>query len=313
MIMVKFRACSAVAFMPFRFKRKESVRKAVRRLWCERLDDALGFVENGNNGGRFEAVHDVRKEIKKMRAILRLVRAGIGKAAYGEHTDALRSAADRMTALRDAEVKLGAFDDLVKYFKRKLAPQPFPQIKAALRKNCRTEEDHFFRGGSIASVKGILCNEKQHSDDLQIKSDGWKAIEPGLKKIYGRGREAFESADRDPSPENFHAWRKRVKDLGHQLQLLCPARPRKFRARTEKLDKLGELLGDDHDLVMLRQFVIDKFGHVPSVKLFEKLVSSRQKELRSEALKLGARFYPKKPKRFCRHIGRDWKSWKRKD
>jgi CHAD domain-containing protein len=298
--------------MPFRFKRKESVKKAVRRLWCERLDDALGSVENGNNGGKFEAVHDVRKEIKKMRAILRLVRAEIGKAAYGGHTDALRGAADRMTALRDAEVKLSAFDDLIKHFKHKLAPQPFPQIKAALRKNCRTEEDHFFNGGSIASVKGILCNEKQHLDDLQIKSGGWKAVKPGLKKIYGRERHAFEAAGRDPSPENFHEWRKRVKDLGHQLRLLCPVRPRKLSARAERLDKLGDLLGDDRDLVMLRQFVVDKFGHMPNIKLFEKLVSSRQKELRSEALKLGARFYPKKPRRFCRGIGRDWKSWKRK-
>ncbi|HUE37746.1 MAG TPA: CHAD domain-containing protein [Candidatus Acidoferrum sp.] len=298
--------------MPFRFKRKESVKKAVRRLWCERLDDALGSVENGNNGGKFEAVHDVRKEIKKMRAILRLVRAEIGKDAYGEHTNALRSAADRMTALRDAEVKLSAFDDLIKHFKHKLAPQPFPQIKAALRKNCRTEEGHFFNGGSIASVKGILCNEKQRLDDLKIKSDGWKAVKPGLKKIYGRERHAFEAAGRDPSPENFHEWRKRVKDLGHQLRLLCPVRPRKLSARAERLDKLGDLLGDDRDLVMLRQFVMDKFGHAPNVKLFERLVSSRQKELRSEALKLGARFYPKTPRRFCRGIGRDWKSWKRK-
>jgi CHAD domain-containing protein len=295
--------------MPFRFKRKESVKKAVRRLWCERLNDALDFVEKG---GKFVAVHDVRKEIKKMRAILRLVRAEIGKDVYGEHTTALRGAANRLTALRDAKVKLGAFDDLVKSFKRKLPPQPFPQIKTALRKHCRMEEGHFFKGGSIASVKGVLRHEKQHSHDLKISSDGWKAIKPGLKRIYDRGRRAFETADRDPSPENFHEWRKRVKDLAHQLRILCPGRPRKFRARTGALDKLGNLLGDDHDLVMLRQFVVDQFGHSPNVKLFERLVSSRQNELRSHALKLGARFYPKKPNRFCRRIERDWKKLRRK-
>jgi CHAD domain-containing protein len=292
--------------MPFRFKRKESVRKAVRRLCCERLTDA---IEPLNRSARFEAVHDIRKEIKKLRAVLRLVRAGIGKDAYEGHTNALRKAADRLTALRDAEVKLGAFDDLVKQSERN--GRSFLKIKAALRKNCRTEEDRVFKGGSIASVKGILCHEKDEMNGLKIKSKGWKAIAPGLKKIYGRGREAFEAAERESSPENFHQWRKRVKDLGHQLRLLCPAHPRKFRARTNDLDKLGELLGDEHDLFMLKQFVANKFGHAPGTSVFRKLISARQEELRYTALKLGRRFYPKKPGRFARIMGQDWKKWRR--
>lgn len=293
--------------MPFRFKRKESVRKAVRRLCCERLTGALEPLANGAHA---EGVHDVRKEIKKLRAILRLIRAEIGKDAYNEHTAALRHAADRLTAMRDAQVKLSAFDHVVKHFKHKLAPQPFPKIRAALRKNRRFEEERLYRGGSIASVKGILCHEKDGMDGLKIKSNGWKAIKPGIKKIYSRGQEAFETAGRDPSPENFHEWRKRVKDLDNQLSLLCPARPRKFQARTGKLDKLADLLGDDHDLFMLNQFVVAKFGHSPGAKLFQDLIATRQKELRSEALKLGGRFYPAKPGRFCRGIERDWKKWR---
>jgi len=278
----------------------------VRRLCCERLTDA---IEPLNRSARFEAVHDIRKEIKKLRAVLRLVRAGIGKDAYEAHTNALRKAADSLTALRDAEVKLSAFDDLVKQNERN--GRSFLKIKAALRKNCRTEEDRVFKGGSIASVKGILCHEKDEMNGLKIKSKGWKAIAPGLKKIYGRGREAFEAAERESSPENFHQWRKRVKDLGHQLRLLCPAHPRKFRARTNDLDKLGELLGDEHDLFMLKQFVANKFGHAPGTSVFRKLISARQEELRYTALKLGRRFYPKKPGRFARSMGQDWKKWRR--
>jgi CHAD domain-containing protein len=293
--------------MPFHIKRKESVRKAVRRLWCERLEDAL---EPLNNGGHAEAVHDVRREIKKLRAILRLVRAEIGKNAYNEHTDALRDAADRLTALRDADVTLIAFDNVVKHFKRKLAPQPFPKIRVALKNNRRVEEGRLYKNGSIASVRGILCREKDEMDGLKMKSNGWKAIAPGLKNVYGRGRRAFETAGEEPTAENFHEWRKRVKDLNHQLSLICPARPRKFHARTSKLDKLGDLLGDDHDLFMLGQFVAKRFGHTPGARLFQDLVATRQKELRSEALKLGGRFYPTKPGRFCRWIGRDWKKWR---
>jgi CHAD domain-containing protein len=293
--------------MPFHFKRKESVRKAVRRLCCERLEDAL---EPLNNGSHVEAVHNVRKEIKKLRAVLRLVRAEIGKNTYDKHTDSLRNAADRLTALRDSDVTLSAFDNVVGHFKRKLAPQPFPKIRVALKKNRRVEEGRLYKNGSIASVKEILCREKDEMDGLKMKSHGWKAIAPGLKKIYSRGRVAFETAGQEPTPENFHEWRKRVKDLNHQLSLICPARPREFRARTSKLAKLGVLLGDDHDLFMLGQFVAKKFGHTPGARLFQDLIAARQKELRSEALKLGGRFYPAKPGRFCRRIERDWKKWR---
>jgi len=300
-----YRSCA----MSFYFKRKESVGKAVRRLCGERLDGALELIENA---ARFDAIHNVRREIKKLRAVLRLIRADIGNEIYYERTNALREAAQRLTALRDAQVKLSAFSGLAKHLNGRPAPS-LPKIKAALRENCRAEEKRVFKGGSVTSIKEILCHEKQQFENLKLRSNGWKAIEPGLKKIYRQGREAFEAAEREPSPENFHEWRKRIKDLAHQLRLLSRARPRKLHARTGDLDKLGDLLGGDHDLLLLKEFVSDKFGHAPDVKPLEKLISSRQEKLRSAALKLGARFYPGKPKRFCRKIGGYWKSWKHQD
>jgi len=49
--------------MPFEFKRRESVRKAVRRLGRRGTKNALRHVEHC---GRLEAVHEVRKEIKRL-------------------------------------------------------------------------------------------------------------------------------------------------------------------------------------------------------------------------------------------------------
>jgi CHAD domain-containing protein len=132
-----------------------------------------------------------------------------------------------------------------------------------------------------------------------------------LKKIYGRGLTAFETVGRDPSEENFHEWRKRVKDLGHQLSLLCPARPRKLGARTEQLEKLGDLLGDDHDLFMLREFVVKDFRDEPGTVTFQKLIGEQQERLRSHALDLGRKFYREKPGRFCRRMQGYWKKWRR--
>jgi|HubBroStandDraft_1064217.scaffolds.fasta_scaffold83099_2 CHAD domain-containing protein len=292
--------------MPFRFKKKESVAKAVRRLCGERLDEALEALERG---AKFRAVHGVRKEIKKLRAILRLTRGEIREETYRKHTKVLREAANLLTAFRDAQVKLGAFEDTVKHFRRQLPAQPFPEIKSALRDYCRAEERKL--GGCLKRLKGILTESKEELDHLEVKSRGWKAIGPGLKRIYGRGREAFETAGRKPSETNFHEWRKRVKDLWHQLCLLSPARPHELGVRTHDLETLGNLLGDDHDLFLLKQFIASQFNGSQNAKTFKKLIVVRQEELRSEALKLGAQFYPKKPNHFCRQIGDYWKTWRR--
>jgi CHAD domain-containing protein len=290
--------------MPFRFKKKESVAKAVRRLCGERLEDALETLEKT---ARFKAVHGVRKEIKKLRSVLRLTRGEIGKKTYRKHNQALRKAADLLTAFRDAQVKLSAFDDLSNHFKGKLPLQS--EIKNALRDNCRAEEKKL--SVAIAPLKAILSESKEELDSLKLKTKGWRAIGPGLKKVYGRGQAAFETIGGEPSDHNFHEWRKRVKDLGYHLSLLYPARPRKLRARTGKLEKLGDLLGDDHDLFMLREFVMKKFPRMHGINTFEGMIAARQKELRSAAVKLGGRFYCEKPNRFSRRIGDYWKSWRR--
>jgi CHAD domain-containing protein len=291
--------------MPFHFKKKESVANAVRRLCCERLDDALEALERG---AIFQAVHGVRKEIKKLRSVLRLTRGEIGRKTYRKNTDALREAANLLTAFRDAQVKLAAFDELMKYSRRKLPAHPFPEIKTALQENCRAEEKRL--GRSIKPLRGILRESKRELDHLKIESKGWKAIAPGLKKIYGDGQNAFAIARRKSSDENFHEWRKRVKDLWQQLRLLRPARPAKLRDRVKNLAQLGALLGDEHDLFMLKEFAPDKFLKAQDAEALDKLIRSRQKELRSAALKLGARFYREKPGYFCRRIADYWKSWR---
>jgi CHAD domain-containing protein len=291
--------------MPFRFKKKESVAKAVRRLCCERLEDALEILETRV---KFQAAHEVRKEIKKLRSVLRLMRREIGKKTYSKRAKTFREGATLLTAFRDAQVKVAAFERLAKHFRHKFPAGWFSEIERALQKNCRAEKKKL--GRAIMSLKGILHDSKHQIGELKIDSKGWKAIAPGLKKIYGRGREALATARREPSPENFHEWRKRVKDLGYQLHLLCPARPRKLRRQAEHLEKLGDFLGDDHDLFMLGKFAADKFARAQNREAFEKLIESRQKRLRSAALKLGARFYREKPHHFCRRIGGYWKDWR---
>jgi len=295
--------------MAFHFKKKESPTKAARRLSRERIGKALDHLQKCD---RLETVHSVRKEIKKVRATLGLVREKMDGAAYRKCTKTLRTVAKYLRDPRDAHVRPRTLERLMVHFKDRLPAHPFAGIKTILRQNCLVEVREFMKGESVAVVDRLLRKVNRRAKTLKVKADGWTAIRSGLRESYSRGRKAFAVVREEASPENFHQWRRHVQDLWHQLRLLCPIQLDNLRAAAGKMKMLSQYLGDDHDLVMLRQFVIRRCARrfVGEVKLLNELIELRQKELRSAALALGSRFYAEKPSLFCRRLENYWRTWR---
>ena len=291
--------------MPFHFKKSESPAKAVRRVCRERIGAALVRLRKSRHPA---AVHGVRREIKKLRALFRLVRGEIGRGVYRKGAKALREAAGSLTAPRDARARLKAFETLAGGG----APR-FAGIEQALRINARREAERFRKDDSLKRAERLLRKTDRRVDDLKIEAAGWAAIEPGLKESYRRGREACRLARQRPSPKNFHDWRKHVKDLWHYCRLLYPAWPAETRAMTDELELLGGRLGEEHDLFLLQQFVSEHCaGEANEATALNHLIASRQKQLRAAALKLGSRLYAEAPAVICRRLEKHWNGWRRK-
>ena len=282
--------------MPFRFKKSESPAKAVRRVCRERVGAALDCLRKPR---RPAAVHGARKEIKKLRAIFRLVRGEIGAGAYRKNMEILRAAADCLATARDARVMLKAFEKLTGSSASK-----FTGIKTALQENARREGRQFRKNNSVAQADRLLRKTRRRVGSLKIGASGWVAIEPRLKLSYERGREGYRLACEQPAPENFHEWRKHVKDHWYYFCLLHPIRPAATRAMTDQLELLGEQLGEDHDLFLLQKFTAEHCAtHAAEVAALNRLLESRQKKLRAATKKSGTRFYAETPAKFCRRLG----------
>jgi CHAD domain-containing protein len=288
--------------MPFRFKKSESPAKAVRRVSRERISVAR---ERLREGGHPAAIHDVRREIKKLRAIFRLARDGARHGKYRKSVKSLRAAAGYLAAPRDARVRLKAFEKLAGDEARR-----FPEIEKKLRAHCRRETRRFRRNDIIAAADRILRQIDRRVGGLKMKTSGWPAIEPGLKESYVHGQDACALTRRKPLPENFHDWRKHVKNLWYYSQLLRPAWPAEMRARTDDLELLAGQLGEDHDLFLLEQFVTRHCGGlVGEATRLNRQIQSRQEALRAAALELGARLYFEAPMPLCRRLENYWNAW----
>lgn len=297
--------------MAYRIKRKESVRKAVRRLGCERIRHAIDGLR-GNDLP--EAIHGARKDIKKIRAVLRLVRAQIPKSEFRQHIRILRKAAARLSAPRDADVKAEALRKLAWHFKRELAPRTLRLFQPQLRARSEATLKEFRRRQGVAAVVKLLDRDYRLLRRLEVKGSGWNSLAPGVKDCHREGRRAYLLARAEPSPEKFHDWRKCAKDLWYYMRLLRRAAPEEMEAITTELETLGQHLGDDHDLAVLAAELEELCpGHKwhREFEALNRVIKIRQGELRAAALSLGARFYSEKPSAFCARIAGYWKIWRK--
>ena len=296
--------------MAFCFKRKESVAKAIRRLGRERTEEALTCLKDCDQP---EAIHCARQNIKKTRAVLKLVRGDVSKKAFSRKTKLLRAAADHLAPTRDAYIVTKALKDLTSHFRGQLAPGALRHIRMPLQTVLEDQTKQFSKEKTAA--KRLLRRATREFDDVSLDRRGWKALGAGVKTSYRKGRQNYCIALADPKPEKFHEWRTSVKDLRYQVRLLRRMWPEQMDAVAEELEALGEFLGDDHDLFMLQQAVVRRpktDGHARELETLKGLIQQRQAELRAAALELGERFYAEKPSVFCKRLGGYWHIWRRK-
>jgi len=294
--------------MAFYFKRQETVARAIRRLGGKRVQSALERLKTCTDA---DAIHCARKDIKMLRALLRLVRAGIAKKQFRRLAGTLRQSASQLAAPRDAYIKTEALQDLTRRFKGQLAPRALPHLHAQLRNDLAGEMKRLAKGNNTGKVERELRRVGKKFDCLNLSRTGWSALGPGVKAAYRNGRRAYAIARKNPSPESLHQWRKRAKDLWYQIGLLRPIWPEQMEATSSELKGLTDYLGDDHDLVVLGQAAREQCSgdaNAREVEILTGLIAERRRELRSAALALGARIYAEKPSTFCGRLAEHWKA-----
>src|SRR5436305_11022372 len=133
----------------------------------------------------------------------------------------------------------------------------------------------------------------------------WKQICGAVCKIYKRGQRGLAKTIKKPVPENFHAWRKRVKDLWYQLRILQPLNRLVLEEIAADARILGELLGREHDFDFLLARLEKESGDEAlrdELAKLQKLIRKRGKRLRTNALELGRRFYAESSKAFAKRL-----------
>jgi CHAD domain-containing protein len=301
--------------MSFELRLGEPLRKGIRRIVRKQLDDASQALTGGHQGPRDEAVHEARKCFKKVRAVLRLVRPVIGAKRYRAENTCFRDAARPLTEVRDAKILIETLDGLAEHFQEHIARRAFGEVRQALQDNLRAVRRRVLDEQNAFTVVGeVVRQARERVKGWSDVPDRWSAVGRGLEDTYRRARAAFAEAAADPTVETLHEWRKQAKYQRYQLEVLRPLWPERLEELADEADRMGDLLGDDHDLAVLRQVLTDasaRFGNAGDREVLLALIDRRRAELEQEARLLGGRFFQDRPGQFARRVKGYWKTWRR--
>jgi CHAD domain-containing protein len=288
--------------MGFRLKLREPLPEGLKRVFREQIESALYLCENPAKQ-RGVTVHEVRKHLKKLRAAMRLAAGTVGKNCHAGEDRCVRKIGRLVSDLRDAQVRLQTFVELRDQATKRSEQQLFPRTEELLL----LERESFsaaFAGWQAQAIPQ-LERVKTRLMKWQLQGLTWKQICGGVANIYKRGQRGLAKTIADPVPENFHAWRKRVKDIWYQLRILQPLNRVVLTEMAHDAEVLGELLGREHDLDFLLARLEKESGDVTladELAQLQKLIGRRCRRLRRDALELGRRFYAEPAKAFAKRI-----------
>jgi CHAD domain-containing protein len=280
----------------YRLREGRPVPDELRRIARGRIDHAMGELRGKTDSTPEEAVHEARKDMKKLRALLRLARGELGEDTFARENACFRDAARELAGTRDADVMLETLDAL------ELPAGRGWDLRKAIQAD-REGAGPDGREAAARSAAAMLKEARKRVDEWPLERDSFDALADGLERTYRRGRRTLRAAREEPTAEALHDWRKRVKDLWYHDTLLRELWPPVMRAAGDEAHALSDRLGDDHDIVVLAAWVR---GHLEPDPEFPEAVTRRRGKLQDEAFAIGARLYAEKPSAYRRRLERLW-------
>jgi len=294
----------------FRLKTDQPVSNDIRRIVLKQLDLAASELTSIGDPESDEAIHDARRRVKKIRAIIRLIRPVLGQGQDAVDPD-LRRVSRLLAPVADGQGVIGTLDQLAHRYRRALPPQTVEALRADLLArekhiDARAKSEHV-----LQEAKRTLRAHRNEVKRWHLAADGFRAIAPGLKESVRRARNAMIVAWLHPSASHHHTWRRHVKNHWFHVRLLEGRCGNHLMGVQRRLEELDGALGEYHNLVLLREVLAGEcsLSRKEAAKCL-RVVRRYQSALRQHAQVLGMQIYIEKPRRFVRRVKQLWQSTK---
>jgi hypothetical protein len=297
--------------MSFRLSEDEPVDRGVRRMAFELIDKALNTIGNQRLTAD-ERIHKTRQSCKRLRGTMRLVRPIFRE--YARDNTIVRDAAARLSAARDAHVLIETFDALIATggSNQLLLAQEVIRAELTARSTSAEGED---KEQLLADCAATLAGVKDGISDWHLSGSGFSALQPGLALNYAEARKGLDTAWRKREDEAFHTARKHVKYYWHHLTILRDAAPDLLGQHRQMAGALAELLGDHHNLAVLKETATAEraaFGGKDVARALADACMARQSELADSIFALGLQLLAEDANALSGRFKQHWHAWRKR-
>lgn len=211
------------------------------------------------------SIHRARKAIRRLRALLLLVDCRLAEAAAIDRV--LERLGDSLSTLRDAHVIIATAETLAA---RDTSKQWGPAIDRLVQRRDALFQRTLARDIDFHRRRAGVERVARQLDDM-----AWDRVKPTdiqqrLAHSSQRVAKAEARAKADPTPQNLHRWRRRVRKLRMQIEALSEIEPEIVQKAVKEsaskklkdLHRLSDQLGALRDGQMLRN-VLRRMSDLP--------------------------------------------------
>jgi hypothetical protein len=294
--------------MAFRVQINEEMPIAVRRMVREQIDRAIADLTDQVLDPH-QRVHQVRKRLKKIMAIIDLAREDLGEQAAAE-LDWYREVADSLTPLRRAQAHLEILDEISDDLLARVGPRTVATVRDTLAERRDRVADP--EQETTVPIPERLADLADALDEARLRIDTWPfatgerhVLLDGLARSYESARRACRAALNDPGPQQFKRWRRRAKRHWYHRRILRDLCPELLLSGRQPLKELVALLGDYVDAHRLRRLMQDEpddLGTPTEINDMVGVIDLYLTEYRVRVERLGRRVFAEAPEAYAERV-----------
>ena len=297
--------------MGYRLEPGQPVADEVRRVAAHQLELAIARLTAAGDDTRDGSVHTARRHIKKVRALIRLVRPAHGRR-YRAVDHRLRTVNRMLAPIADAQATVAMLARVVWRDGDELPADVVARLRASVvRRESMAYEDAALTD-AFETVAALLGAERDAISEWSVSRTGFHAVAAGFERTARASRRAMVKALATSRIEDYREWRQRVKATWLQVRLLMARCGAGLALDERRLEALDGYLGDCRNCAILRQILIsDSLLDRGDAALGLRAVRRYERRLRGCARRLGTAIYDETPRDFVTRVERLWNSTRR--
>jgi CHAD domain-containing protein len=284
---------------------KEEVGRSLQQVAFDIIADARSAVQ-GPPKTDAVAIHEVRKAIKRWRALIRML--PLGEQSEQLHTEA-RGLARSLSGSRDSQSALDALNDLLEgSSKDGLSARSIETITSRLEDIRKSKERAQLNAKERARQVAWLASAEEAARQWRLDAMTFTDVAEALTRTYRRGRRLIPDDWALATPEQIHELRQRVTEHRYQIELVEPLWPRMGQTWTEEAQRLRTRLGQYQDLTLLTHLIGPHQPIAAWRSRLSPLIAQRQSQHVTAGARMAARVFAESPKAFRRRLQALWRA-----